>query len=63
MKDQAIVAWIPTKDHNLTMIGVYSVGGKIIDNTPRNYSQAETIAFNLSQQTDICQGHYIPVYL
>lgn len=59
----SIVAWVPSQEEHLTMIGVYAIGGRVIDDTPRSYSRAESIAFDLSCQNSGSQGHYIPIYI
>ena len=59
--NKSSVAWIPTKDNNLTMIGVYSIGGIIIKSNLSD-SRAESIAFELSQSFGGTSGHYIPIY-
>ena len=57
------VAWIPTNDISndfLTEKGVLSIGGRIIKNN-LSFSQSESIAFKLTNETKGSQGKYIPV--
>ena len=61
MKDSK-VAWIPTQDNDLTEIGVKAVNGTFIKGE-FSFSDAVSVANQLSHETKHSAGKYIPVYI